>query len=1213
MKKAVLICLCLLALPLCAMGAEAYIDGDGGYILSDANLFSDPMFENHQKEEAPQWFVGTNTTPSWNAKIPNPETLDNLIPLKGSSYIAEKETPRLFYYTTVNQKTYLSEGITSAARCFWNGSDSLLAFVKVEKGKTYYFSFECGFSSGKAPTVRVGAKDADKLCTKDGTLNLSEVGVTVGEVKKYERILTAEGDWFVFSACNLNRCEKACFTGFVLREARECSKESAQRMENVGKYITDYAPCAEEVTDSVGFIHPGITMTKQDLDRMQRHVRRGDEPWLQAFEEFASLSKCAQNPRIHYGDGSDVHDYVNVTYNDYTVGRLIRTDSDTCFAQTIMWYITGNDVYRENAMYILRQWSKMESLQAMNDEQLYFGTAMYKLAFSAEILRYTPYDKMPSLAWTKDDTAAFGHLLELTYDKYNRWWHFMNQHGINNMAFMASAIFRGDKEDFAAAVERTSVNSAYDNPRNGSIVSVIRNVAYRGQTNLQHCEMGRDQGHAYGDIGALSVCAMTAHRQNAKVDPQSGQLSNDADAVSLFEFADDRLLFGANYISKYNLGIDVPFLPVEVGEKKDAMWYYTINDTNRGLLYPNIGILYNFYKYELGWDMTDDAVKYLAKAYERTFPEGASEDFLGNSTLLFSGEDALGETARTVKEYSRDTKMRKQAETNTMEIISGSGEICDDGECGFLHVESDAVVSFATEDFYPAYERVTLRLRATAPTRIEIRNSSLLEEPFCVVEIPAAKDWINVTEPMGEREYWQRMTYFSFQTEGSVDLDYVEFSDQAAIASADVQYSRAYSDEERTYMYSGGQYVMAISTDEKFGVESTMDIMEFSDYLVVRPTKSGTQKIYISFNMGDEVRYICKEVFVFNSTKELIEKTTLNHKKGGSYTSGSMARFNMAEKKLLAVESKTSAEFVSCANELHEADLMNEVAFLPEEKSSEPIVWYDFDAVINSAVADKSPWGNDAKIHGATIASGEVLTGDGEYLSMPKGLLSSSDELSVFVRFTPQSELSDMFLWCIGNSSEEGYIFFNPSRPDAKARAAVTLSTYKNETAVEAAAFEIKQEQTALVTLGDGMLRLYVNGELACEEKCNITPDEIGGSQGFIGRSLFANDEYFKGSVSEFRVYNRVLSAEEALALHAREKEASLLEFISCKRDNSSFYYEAKHSRGELYAALYSGEGALLDVCGEDKGVLFGENGAYIKIFLWENLRPLGSVYKSVE
>lgn len=1220
MKKILIFIFLALMIPAAVNAAETYIDSSGAYIFAGDNLFDDPCFDDHSAGSFPQWYVGSNKTSSWNGEIPNPKTGENLTPLKGSAYIAETETPRLFYYSTFDGEatSCLSEGITSAARCWWNGVDSLLGFVKIDPAKTYYFSVRVYAASGKSASVRYGAINSGGYCSAaDGSVSgLTEEAPAVGSQHKIEAIITPspDSDYFMFNAYNLSRSEKTSFTEFTLVEVTPCDLETAERINQIGDYITDYCPSVVEITDENGFIHPGITMTKADLDRMQTHVRNADEPWLAAFLDFAALSKSQKEPRIHYGDASDIYDYENIS-TEFAAIRM-RYDSDTCYAQTIMWYITGDDVYRENAMYILRKWSSVKSIlhdddrYAIDNEQLHFGVAMYKLSFAAEILRYSDYDRNPELVWTQADTAAFTNLLELSYPKYNRWWHFMNQHGINNMAFMASAIFRSDSEDFASAVERTTVNSAYDNPRNGSIISVIREVTYRGQTNIQHCEMGRDQGHAYGDIGALSICAMTAERQGAKVDPVTGELTESPNGISVFDFADHRLLFGANYISEYNLGYTVPYLPVEVDEKADAMWYYSINNTNRGLLYPNIGILYNYYKYERGWNMDGSDIQYLTRAYELMFPEGESDDFLGNSTLLFSGEAALGTVYPSTAEISSDTDMRKHIENRTYAVLSGDVEILTEADAAFLRFDGNGETSFIVDDFYPAYGSLSLRLRTTAAARIELRNSEPDEEPFTVFDIPSTNgEWLTVTELMGDREYWQRMTYFTVITDGIADLDWIEFSENTSLPVAEPEYSKTYFDANRAYMYNGAQYVLAIASGQAYDVSSTIPMQEFDDYIVLRPNKTGVQKIYIALDAGGATRYICREIYVFDDVEELIEKTTVNHRLGGSYTAGSMKRYLAAADALRAVAQPASADFVTAANALRLADDQNNLAALPGEAADEPILHYDFNRISHGKVADVSPYGNDGAPLGVTISGGKAIFEDGAYILMPEGLLAGADEITVAVTFESEVESSYAWLWSIADSSETGYVFFAPSRPNGKAYTAVTRSTYNNESSASAAAVPTGQRTTAVTVIGGGKIRLYINGRLAAEGNCSVAPSELGSAaMNYIGKSAFASDPAFEGSVSDFRIYNRALSAGEIAALDVPEDE-SPLKLIELTRDNSSYAYEVScDADADIFAALYAADGSLLDVSEGEAGVLNGENAAWVKIFAWEkgSLCPIG-------
>jgi hypothetical protein len=58
---------------------------------------------------------------------------------------------------------------------------------------------------------------------------------------------------------------------------------------------------------------------------------------------------------------------------------------------------------------------------------------------------------------------------------------------------------------------------------------------------------------------------------------------------------------------------------------------------------------------------------------------------------------------------------------------------------------------------------------------------------------------------------------------------------------------------------------------------------------------------------------------------------------------------------------------------------------------------------------------------------------------------------------------------------------------------------------------------------------LYVNGKaVATRENLTLTPSDFGRApNNWLGRSQFPSDPYFKGSFSEFRIYNKALSAEQ--------------------------------------------------------------------------------------
>lgn len=424
--------------------------------------------------------------------------------------------------------------------------------------------------------------------------------------------------------------------------------------------LTNYVPNATETKTTSGdvtFTHPGIGMTKAMLDNMRNHVRAADEPWASAFVKFSGYGKSSKTPVIRVSTSNN--DYMNIPGGGngslgLTIIKNMEQDADTSFAQMIMWYITGDETYRQNAIRIIRDWSQCQSIGSIFDEQIRVSLAVYKFSFTADLLRSSD-TPTSSHKWTSSDTTNFIHFLDLMESKYDRFSHFMNQHTFCVMGTMGSAIFRNDHGDYKNAIKRTTTNpelgSSYDytvpdNPHNrgGSIVDQIRAVTTdvsTGQTvpeNIQLMEMGRDQPHSYADIGGLSTLAMTAYAQGTKVDPTSGLYSTSSNSVNIFNFKNNRLLYGANYLSKYNLGNDVTYIPAYASQTSTGQIYSSPTTFDRGRIDPGLGIVYSYYRYiEQKRDMdTNENSKYLAQAFTKIYPEGQSQDFFGDSVLFYT-------------------------------------------------------------------------------------------------------------------------------------------------------------------------------------------------------------------------------------------------------------------------------------------------------------------------------------------------------------------------------------------------------------------------------------------------------------------------------------------------------------------------------------------------------------------------------------------------
>lgn len=547
---------------------------------------------------------------------------------------------------------------------------------------------------------------------------------------------------------------------------------------NADMYLTDYIPSVTEETDaSTGFIHPGILITKDNIVRMQTKVREGKEPWLSSFEKLSAEGISSPTVRIYaYDSNADT-----TALKSEARLKNMRMDSRSVVNQALMYVITGDEVYRQNTMTILRMWSKLRDVYTtLGSDRIDHGEIGFKMAFAAELMKYTSTEN-PDLIWTDYDNEQFVIMLETIQPKHDSWWHWMNQHGICNMATMANAIFRNDIKLYKSAVQRTTTNPEnggsidYTKGSGGAVTQVFRIVDFDSwngdgiSPTFVHAEMGRDQGHAYGCLGSLSICAQMMHTQNTKVDPVTGEYSEKENAVNIFRFADERLLQAASYIGKYNLGYDVMHPTINVGDH-----YSDINDTNRGLMYPAFGILYNYYKYEEKVNMNSEKYRYLKEAHEYNFPEGFINDFyVGYSDLLFAPEDA----DFAVSERDGESSTVWQIENFTA-VNSGNAEKAD----GYAKINLDGKTQLAvTNGYYPPSVRnnVILRVKTTSEVEVILQNEHTVNAPFVMGIIPDTKgEWKEISFPtLLEGIFRQRIFFLTFTGTGEIDVDYMKFTE----------------------------------------------------------------------------------------------------------------------------------------------------------------------------------------------------------------------------------------------------------------------------------------------------------------------------------------------------------------------------------------------------------------------------------------------------
>ncbi|WP_236284264.1 OmpL47-type beta-barrel domain-containing protein [Paenibacillus allorhizoplanae] len=340
--------------------------------------------------------------------------------------------------------------------------------------------------------------------------------------------------------------------------------------------FTDYLPTIAQVTDDEGFTHPGVGLTKELLENLRSKIRTGAQPWTYYWNNML-LTAPEASRTVGSSNSRDGVTVLNDNFDSQGIEGRFIADGIKAYAQAMMYYITGDEVYRANAMMIIRIWEQMDPAKYAfyRDAHIHAGVPLNRMVMAAEILRYSS-TQTASLAWTEQDTADFtNHLIiPVTETLLHDQNHFMNQHNYPLIGAISGYIFTGNRDRYNEAVEWFTVNrTANDQGFNGSIKALFRWVTEEEkpgtivgegtpvEPHVQHMEMGRDQAHGGGDLTNAAILTRLIHAQGTKIDPVTGTPSTADNALDIMEFLNHRLLGAANFFWQFMLGYDTPWTP----------------------------------------------------------------------------------------------------------------------------------------------------------------------------------------------------------------------------------------------------------------------------------------------------------------------------------------------------------------------------------------------------------------------------------------------------------------------------------------------------------------------------------------------------------------------------------------------------------------------------------------------------------------------------
>ena len=267
----------------------------------------------------------------------------------------------------------------------------------------------------------------------------------------------------------------------------------------------------------------------------------------------------------------------------------------------------------------------------------------------------------------------------------------------------------------------------------------------------------------------------------------------------------------------------------------------------------------------------------------------------------------------------------------------------------------------------------------------------------------------------------------------------------------------------------------------------------------------------------------------------------------------------------------TAARVVYANEKATQANVDEALANLTEATSSlvpkpvetrKLVASYDMTAT-DGKLVDKSGNSNDAEYVGFTEADfqteGEgddadaVLVFDGgtKYVELPAGLIET-ESFAIEATFKT-STVANSWLWCLGTVDNANYVFVSPRFDGDVIRAGIKTTAGNERLFDGAGTIGTDDYVTVRMEYDKGEMKLLVNGE----EKSTFTTAHsvqdilkngtADGICGYIGKSLYAADPYFTGTLTEFKVY-----AEEAA--EAEVSKTALQEAINNAETNEEKY-----------------------------------------------------------
>ncbi|MGQ1784587.1 MULTISPECIES: T9SS type A sorting domain-containing protein [unclassified Saccharicrinis] len=147
------------------------------------------------------------------------------------------------------------------------------------------------------------------------------------------------------------------------------------------------------------FVHPGVFVTRSDLDRMKYAVKNKMEPWYSSYQNLMADTKSSFKYATQ-GDPSWTE--VKKTIPNAVHKHEYEADIQAAYQNALMWYITEDTRHAEKAIEIIETWSNLKHTSGIPLSAGLYGAPIIR---AAEIIRHT-YD-----GWSEESIKKFEDML----------------------------------------------------------------------------------------------------------------------------------------------------------------------------------------------------------------------------------------------------------------------------------------------------------------------------------------------------------------------------------------------------------------------------------------------------------------------------------------------------------------------------------------------------------------------------------------------------------------------------------------------------------------------------------------------------------------------------------------------------------------------------------------------------------------------------------